>query len=139
MRGLFKSKKFRFYRRDPTGKVMKRWAAPGIDIKANVVCRKCNETWMSNIENKHAKPAMTDLILGKPVEINQERANSIALFAFKTAILADQMSSGEFFCKRHPWAVWTRCSWVGMMTLVGTKVSVHEGISGHFETVTKRS
>jgi len=41
--------------------------------------------------------------------------------------------------KRHSWAVWTRCRWVGMMTLVGTKVSVHEGISGHIEAVTKRS
>ncbi len=42
-------------------------------------------------------------------------------------------------CKRHPWAVSTSREWVGMMTLVGTKGSVHEGISGHFEAVTKRS
>lgn len=41
--------------------------------------------------------------------------------------------------KRRTMAVWTRGWRVGMMPLVGTEVSVHEEISGHFEAVTKRS
>ena len=56
-----------------------------------------------------------------------------------TCVQRMQKALTQMNSKRHPWAVWTRCSWVGMMALVGTKVSVHEGISGHFEAVTKRS
>jgi hypothetical protein len=74
-----------------------------IDWKAPVVCHNCNTRWMSHIvENKHAKPAMTDLILDKSsVPITRERAHSIALFAFKTAVVLDQLvTSREPFFER---------------------------------------
>ncbi len=44
--------------------------------------------------------------------------------------------------KRRPWPSSVRLEVLsrrGMMVLVGTIVSVHEGLSGHFEAVTKRS
>ena len=48
------------------------------------------------IENKHAKPAMSDLIIDKPgVPIDQDRANSMAIFAFKTAVVLDQLVTGR--------------------------------------------
>jgi hypothetical protein len=48
------------------------------------------------IENKNAKPAMSDLIIDKPgILIDQVRANSIALFAFKTAVILDQLVTGR--------------------------------------------
>jgi hypothetical protein len=77
--------------------VSKQWDMPGLDMKANVVCKVCNETWMSDIESA-AKVAMTDLILGNPVaEITTEQAARIANFAFKTAIISDRMMNGHFF------------------------------------------
>jgi hypothetical protein len=67
---------------------------PKLDWKAKVVCGPCNNEWMSELENVHAKPSMTDLILGKPgVPIDETRANSIALFAFKTAVVFDHLVS----------------------------------------------
>jgi hypothetical protein len=77
--------------------VSREWNMPGLDMKTNVVCKVCNQTWMSDIEAA-AKFAMTDLILGKPVaEITAEQAAQIANFAFKTAIISDRMMNGHFF------------------------------------------
>jgi hypothetical protein len=75
-------------------------------MKAKVVCEVCNSTWMSDIENRHAKPAMSDLILGKQVpEITSNRAHSVSPFAFKTAVIANHMlpEEEEFFdiSQRH--------------------------------------
>lgn len=95
MRALFKSKGFVFRRRDAGGKILKNWHMPGIDLKTKVVCKDCNHGWMSKLENHHAKPAMTDLILGKQIsEITPTQANAIALFAFKTSVIANFMNMG---------------------------------------------
>lgn len=59
-----------------------------LDWKARVVCESCNNTWMSVIEGR-AKSAMRNFILGKAGPISQSCADSIALFAFKTAIIFD--------------------------------------------------
>jgi hypothetical protein len=98
MRQLFKSKKFRFSQRDSAGKIVKQWSMPGIDLKAKVVCKLCNEGWMSSLEDQHAKPAMSDLIVGKNVAISESQAKSVALFAFKTAVVIDHMGrDGPFY------------------------------------------
>lgn len=48
---------------------------------------------MSKIESNHAKPAMLDLIQDKPsIPIDRSRAHSIALFAFKTAVVFDHLA-----------------------------------------------
>jgi hypothetical protein len=76
------------------------WEHAGLDMRANVVCRDCNNTWMSDIEYHHAKPSMSDLILGNQVEeITAARARSISLFAFKTAVITNHMlpEDEEFF------------------------------------------
>jgi hypothetical protein len=70
-----------------------KWVSPELNWKAKVVCGRCNNQWMSDIENAHAKPAMTDLILGRSgIPIDQSRASSIAIFAFKTAVIFDHIS-----------------------------------------------
>jgi hypothetical protein len=82
------------------GEVARQWLSDDLDWTAKVVCKTCNETWMSKIESQHAKPAMTDLIRGKTdVPISQSRADSIAFFAFKTALLFDyiQRNRAPFF------------------------------------------
>lgn len=59
-----------------------------LDWTVKVVCENCNITWMSDIEREHAIPAMTPLILGNEVMgITQLQADSISLFAFKTAVI----------------------------------------------------
>jgi hypothetical protein len=64
-----------------------------LDWTAKVVCLGCNTTWMSAIENEHAKPVMTPLILGETgIKINQSQADSLARFAFKTAVVVDYIS-----------------------------------------------
>jgi len=36
-----------------------------MDWKVRVVCEKCNNTWMSDIEHNHAKPVLTPLVTGQ--------------------------------------------------------------------------
>ena len=77
------------------------WVSSHLNWKAKVVCITCNNGWMSEIEQVHAMPAMTDLIAGKlDIPIDQSRAYSIGLFAFKTAIILEHLNrtrSARFF------------------------------------------
>jgi len=75
----------------PDGSAMgEGWTASKINIKAKVVCRDCNNGWMSRLENDFAKPAMADLILGKRIgELSKKRARGLSLFAFKTAVISN--------------------------------------------------
>lgn len=92
MDDLFPGKKL-FSKRDKEGNVVKQWVSDSLNWKAKVVCKTCNETWMSDIESKHAKPSMTDLIrLRWPLVIDEKRANSLAIFAFKTAVVFDHIA-----------------------------------------------
>lgn len=77
----------------------KPWTAPQLNLKTRVVCETCNNTWMSDIENNYAKPAMCDLILGKRLgTISKKRAHGLSLFAFKTAVVANRsLPESEFF------------------------------------------
>jgi hypothetical protein len=91
MNELFPGKK-RFTIKGPGGELVSQHVGMGLDWKAKVVCESCNNGWMSDIETQHAKPSMTDLILGKPnTPIGQSRATSIAIFAFKTAVILNHM------------------------------------------------
>ncbi len=93
MRELFPSKRFRFIQRNEHGEIIRTWNPPDIDLTAKVVCEPCNNGWMSDLESQHARPAMRDLIVGdKGITVSQSRANSIAIFAFKTAVIVDHMS-----------------------------------------------
>jgi hypothetical protein len=68
-----------------------RFATGAIDWKAKVVCSSCNNTWMSEIEEVHAKPVLTPLVTGSEIDvpIAQAMARSIAIYAFKTAVVQD--------------------------------------------------
>ena len=100
MNALFPLGEITFQKVAQDGAILKSWKAPELNMKANVVCKKCNETWMSDIESQYAAPAMSDLILGKHVgEVSKKRARGIALFAFKTAVVGNHMGpeNEEFF------------------------------------------
>jgi hypothetical protein len=68
-----------------------------LDWKAKVVCKKCNNGWMSKIESEHASPIMGPLIKGEEIDIpiTQKDARSIAIFAFKTALVVDALRKEE--------------------------------------------
>jgi hypothetical protein len=92
--------------RGPNREVISARVAASIDWKANVVCEDCNNSWMSDLENNHAKPAMADLMLGKTnIPVDQARARSLALFTFKTAVVLDHLTRNPapFFARsvRH--------------------------------------
>lgn len=100
MNKLFPLSDVRFQRVELDGTVLSHWKSPELNLKANVVCKTCNETWMSDIESKYAAPAMTKLILGQRVgAIGSRRTRGIALFAFKTAVVVNHMlpEDSEFF------------------------------------------
>lgn len=88
---------------DGTTQKEKRFTTDSLDWKARTVCKKCNETWMSDIESEHAKPALTPLITGQSnIPIGLSDAHSIALFAFKTAVILDCAHAGgtPYFSRR---------------------------------------
>lgn len=80
---------------DANGKITNAFVKPELDWTAKVVCENCNNRWMSDIENGHAKPALSDLIAGDSglkVPIDANRAYSMALFCVKTALVIDLIS-----------------------------------------------
>jgi hypothetical protein len=89
MNELFPGKK-RFTSKNEKGEIVADWSSDELDWKARVVCERCNNTWMSDIES-NAKSAMSNLIRGEPRLISQSCADSIALFAFKTAVIFDHI------------------------------------------------
>jgi hypothetical protein len=77
-----------------------------LDWTIKVVCERCNNTWMGEIESKYAKPVMTPLILGRAgIAITQSDADAIGRFAFKTAVILDHLARARppFFSRfaRH--------------------------------------
>jgi hypothetical protein len=75
------------YRRDEG--IEKEWSSTKIDQKTNVVCKSCNETWMSNLEGRVkllAAPLIRD---GAPTTLAQEDQLLLAAWAFKHAVISN--------------------------------------------------
>src|SRR5438093_593692 len=84
-------KTFYFDRWDTsTGKTI-RWRKPKLNEKTNVVCKTCNNVWMSSIEG-NAKNTLSWIIRdGAPVSLLPRGIASFATFAFKCAVIANHM------------------------------------------------
>jgi hypothetical protein len=96
MSELFPNRIFRMTQKDDLGNILNQRKNSQIDWTIKVVCKPCNEGWMSNLESRHAKPAMIDLILGKPVsQLTPVQGMAIARFAFKTAVITDAIRRGD--------------------------------------------
>jgi hypothetical protein len=107
-----------------------------MDWKARVVCENCNNTWMSDIEKKHAKPALTPLITGEmDIPVDLSRAHSIALFAFKTAVVLDhsQRNRVPFFSKRQRYAFRLHHTIPNIVNMCFCGIKDHRG-GGQFKT-----
>jgi len=110
VRDLFPTKKIAFYI-GGTAVRSRRFEAETIDWNAKVACANCNSTWMSDIEVTHGKPVMTPLIVGEiGVPITREIARSIAIYAFKTSVVANHADRGteQFFSARLLYAFRSR-------------------------------
>ena len=112
------------------------WTASKINLKAKVVCRPCNNGWMSRLENDFAKPAMADLILGNRIgELSKKRAHGLSLFAFKTAVIANRtLAESEWFFERSDRYVFRQSLMIPpnvAMFLVGMAESFHGVIFSH--------
>lgn len=66
------------------------WSTPKIDLVAKVVCRTCNNGWMSQLEAQ-AKTILTPMILGeqRAVILSPRQQTVLARWALKTAIMTD--------------------------------------------------
>lgn len=63
-----------------------------MDQKTNVVCKTCNETWMSDIESA-ARLTLSNMIRdGASVTLLTPGIVSLATFAFKCAVIGNHMS-----------------------------------------------
>lgn len=61
-------------------------------MKVPVVCRRCNNEWMSSIEQK-ARPFLTPLITGQPVTLDQSAQRSVAEWvALKVMVYEQQFT-----------------------------------------------
>lgn len=77
---------------DAHGDMVRNWRHRSLKMTANVVCGKCNNGWMSDLEHNEAKPTMKDMIVyGNPVSLLPRGLASIAAFAFTKAVIADCM------------------------------------------------
>ena len=103
MNQLFAGKGLMKYE-DGSGTTWQRVSAE-IDWTAKVVCGKCNNGWMSKIENEHAKPVLTPLIkCDEAVPLTSALARSLAIFTFKTAVVLDhahKLSGVPYFCSNE--------------------------------------
>jgi hypothetical protein len=64
-----------------------------MDRKKKTVCEKCNNEWMSDIVNDHAKLCMERMIISDArIELTPKCVVSIAIYAFLKAVIADQLS-----------------------------------------------
>lgn len=119
----------------------KRWKSKSIDAVAKVVCKPCNEGWMSDVDTQ-ASLTMSNMILhGSAVSLLPIGITSIAMFAYKTAVVIDYARrdpAGPFF----PPAERKRFSggehfippgvqvWISSFRPRGTRV--HGSYSGHY-------
>jgi hypothetical protein len=80
----------------------KEWTMEGLRQTAFAVCKECNNGWMSLLEAREAKPALSGLIrYGAPLSILPNAVRSIAIFAFKTAVIANSIGDlrdTPYFC-----------------------------------------
>ena len=68
------------------------WNDKRLNLRANVVCQKCNSGWMSDIDSE-AKAALKGIILNdSPVSILPLGIASIAAFAMKCGFVADYLT-----------------------------------------------
>lgn len=77
------------------------WRDSKLRVKANVVCERCNNGWMSQLEQR-SKPILSGMIRdGSRVTLQPADLAVIACVAYKNAIVASEVGGGGFFSFRE--------------------------------------
>jgi hypothetical protein len=63
--------------------------------KVKVVCKSCNETWLSNSVENAAKPILTPLIAGRAGSVTSDMQRVLATWAAKTVMTAEHVNRGK--------------------------------------------
>lgn len=71
------------------------WSQPTMDQKTKLVCKPCNEGWMSEIEDNASRTLSGIVRDGSQVCLLPSGIVSLATFSFKCAILANHMAPNE--------------------------------------------
>ena len=70
----------------------KEWELPRLSLKTKLVCKECNEGWMSDLEQE-AQSLLQGVIKGaKQTTFNPWGIATLAAFTFKSAIICDQIN-----------------------------------------------
>jgi hypothetical protein len=69
--------------------------------KVRVVCRRCNETWLSNDVEEAAKPILLPLIAGKSGTLTLPMQRILALWAAKTAMTSAHINRKAVFLQHE--------------------------------------
>lgn len=99
--GLFETSGFNFRRLNTATGNRAAWRRLSLDEKTKVVCKSCNNTWMSDLENE-SKAAFAGLIRdGVELSLLPRGTSLLAAFAFKCAVVADHAEphGGPFFTR----------------------------------------
>ena len=83
---------YTFRRVDKGGNTLSTWKSDKLDWTSRIVCESCNSTWMSDLENA-VKPALSEILLGRPVALGAKDLAALATSAFKTTVITDQLRS----------------------------------------------
>jgi hypothetical protein len=71
------------------GEAKSTWMTTKLDQTANVVCKRCNETWMSELESQ-AKRLLADVIInGKRTTFGYDDLKFLAAYAFEKSVIAN--------------------------------------------------
>ena len=82
---------------DPKSGAIRKWRGRHLNRKFNAVCDRCNNGWMSDIDNA-ARDTLKDVIRYRaPVSFLRRGLESIAAFTLKNAFVADYMHDQPFF------------------------------------------
>jgi hypothetical protein len=68
------------------------------DARVSVVCKPCNEGWMSNLEGR-VRPILTPMILGESpaLPLSASDQETLAFWAVKSALVADHFAPARTF------------------------------------------
>jgi hypothetical protein len=74
---------------------LREWSQPTMDQKTKLVCKACNEGWMSEVEDSASRTLSGIVRDGSPVCLLTGGIVALAAFSFKCAILATHMAPNE--------------------------------------------
>jgi hypothetical protein len=74
----------------------KEWLTTHSALKAGVVCRTCNNGWMSRLETD-VRLILSPMILGSAITLSGSQQERIVTWLTKAALIFDSMDKGEVF------------------------------------------